>query len=109
MLLTFWLLSSLTLDCCSAALAIWVAMSWQPIFDRANSALGFRASLRDVTAQTRSVAMMLDAKNELERLLHAASHDLQEPVRLMQTYCQKLDRQLPAELAAQTLEKLGRR
>ncbi len=77
---------------------IWVAMSWQPIFDRAGTALGFRASLRDVTAQTRSVAMMLDAKNELERLLHAASHDLQEPVRLVQTYTQVLERELRDDL-----------
>ena len=77
---------------------IWVAMSWQPIFDRAGVSLGFRASMRDVTAQTRSIALMLDAKNELERLLHAASHDLQEPVRLVQTYTQVLERELREDL-----------
>ncbi len=86
---------------------IWVAMSWQPICDRAGRALGVRASIRDVTDQKRSINMMIDAKNELERLLFAASHDLQEPVRQVHTYTQVLERQLGEGMPNAASNSLG--
>jgi PAS domain S-box-containing protein len=85
---------------------LWVAMSWQAIFSQDRQALGFRASLYDVTERKYSVDMMLETKNELERLLYAASHDLQEPVRLVLTYSQMLERQVEGALASDGQDSL---
>jgi PAS domain S-box-containing protein len=76
----------------------WVAMSWQPIFDEAGVPLGSRSSVRDVTVQKNSADLLVEAKSELERLLFAASHDLQEPIRYILAYTQRLDREFGAEL-----------
>lgn len=76
----------------------WVAMSWQPIFDGAGEPLGSRSSIRDVTVQKHSADMLVEAKAELERMLFAASHDLQEPIRYILAYTQRLDREFGADL-----------
>ncbi|CAA7627893.1 Multi-sensor signal transduction histidine kinase [Candidatus Terasakiella magnetica] len=73
---------------------IWVAMSWQPIFNQEGRALGSRSSIRDITLQKESGDMLLEAKGELERMVFAASHDLQEPIRQIQTFVQRLQRDL---------------
>lgn len=72
---------------------LWVEMSWQPIFDDSGASLGFRVSIRDITVQRKSAEMLIDAKAELERMLFAASHDLQEPVRGILIHLQLLERQ----------------
>jgi len=82
---------------------LWVAMSWQPIFDGGGQSLGFRASIRDISQQKRASDLLLEAKAELERMLFAASHDLQEPARSILTFSQKLAQ----ELAADQSEKVG--
>jgi|GEM_PF-1043785 len=71
---------------------LWVAMSWQPALDSDGKSLGFRASLRDVTERHQSAEMLLAAKAELESMLFAASHDLQEPVRSILIHLQRLER-----------------
>jgi PAS domain S-box-containing protein len=76
----------------------WVAMSWQPIFDGSGEPLGSRSSIRDVTVQKHSADMLVEAKAELERMLFAASHDLQEPIRYILAYTQRLDREFGSEL-----------
>lgn len=76
----------------------WVAMSWQPIFDGAGEPLGSRSSIRDVTVQKHSADMLVEAKAELERMLFAASHDLQEPIRYILAYTQRLDREFGEDL-----------
>lgn len=44
---------------------IWVAMSWQPIFDNKGASLGYRASIRDISVEHRA----------REALEHQANHD----------------------------------
>ncbi|WP_043745031.1 sensor histidine kinase [Paramagnetospirillum magneticum] len=77
---------------------LWVAMSWQPIFDGEGAPLGSRSSIRDVTLQKHSSDVAVEAKAELERMLFAASHDLQEPIRYILAYTQRLDREFGTEL-----------
>ncbi|RAU23361.1 hypothetical protein CU669_04310 [Paramagnetospirillum kuznetsovii] len=77
---------------------LWVAMSWQPIFDPSGAPLGSRSSIRDITAQKQSADLLIEAKAELERMLFAASHDLQEPIREIQAYSQRLQREFAADL-----------
>lgn len=81
-----------------AGQVVWVAMSWQPIFDSLGRPLGTRSSIRDISLQKQSADLLLDAKAELERLLFAASHDLQEPVRYILAYAQRLDRETGTDL-----------
>ena len=77
---------------------IWAAMSWQPIFDAAGGPLGSRSSIRDIDIQRHSADLLVEAKGELERMLFAASHDLQEPVRYILSYTQRLERDLGSDL-----------
>jgi diguanylate cyclase (GGDEF)-like protein/PAS domain S-box-containing protein len=44
---------------------IWVAMSWQPIFDESGAPLGYRSSIRDISLE----------HNAREELAYQASHD----------------------------------
>jgi len=85
----------------------WVAMSWQPIFDGAGEPLGSRSSIRDVTVQKHSADMLLEAKAELERMLFAASHDLQEPIRYILAYTQRLDREFGADLPERAISSMN--
>ncbi len=78
---------------------IWVAMSWQPIFDPAGGALGTRSSIRDIDLQKHGADLLVEAKAELESMLFAASHDLQEPVRYILSYAQRLERDLGLDLS----------
>lgn len=74
----------------------WENATISPIRDAAGRITHYVALKEDTTQHKRNVDLLLDANTDVERMLFAASHDLQEPVRLMQTYCQKLDRQIPA-------------
>jgi PAS domain S-box-containing protein len=85
---------------------IWAAMSWQPIFDQDGNPLGSRSSIRDIDLQKRSADLLLDAKSELERMLFAASHDLQEPVRYVLSYSQRLERDLSNDLSEEARSSL---
>ncbi|KIM00672.1 Phytochrome two-component sensor histidine kinase Cyanobacterial phytochrome B [Paramagnetospirillum magnetotacticum MS-1] len=77
---------------------LWVAMSWQPIFDGEGAPLGTRSSIRDISVQKHSSDLAVEAKGELERMLFAASHDLQEPIRYILAYTQRLDREFGGEM-----------
>jgi len=86
---------------------LWIAMSWQPVLDEQGAPLGFRASLRDITDRKQSAEMLIAAKSELERLLFAASHDLQEPVRDILIHLQRLERQAAGALSEDALHSLA--
>ncbi len=85
---------------------VWVAASWQPIFDADGGGLGFRVSVRDITAQKQSANQLLETKTELEQLLYAASHDLREPIRQVLLYTQLLERQFGSALTDEARESL---
>ncbi|OAN55268.1 hypothetical protein A6A04_11470 [Paramagnetospirillum marisnigri] len=86
---------------------IWVAMSWQPIFDGAGESLGSRSSIRDITMQKHGADMLVEAKAELERLLFAASHDLKEPIREILSYTQRLGRDLGPDMSERVQEDVN--
>lgn len=85
----------------------WEIAIISPIRDPAGRITNYVALKEDVTQHKRNADMLLDANTDMERMLFAASHDLQEPVRLMQTYCQKLDRQLPDGMGAEARDSMA--
>jgi PAS domain S-box-containing protein len=50
---------------------IWVAMSWQPIFDGKGNSLGHRQSIRDVTARIQAEKALEKAEQEQEKEIQA--------------------------------------
>lgn len=85
----------------------WENATISPIRDGLGRITHYVALKEDITQHKRNADLLLDASTDLERMLFAASHDFQEPVRLMQVYCQRLDRQLPDEAGAAARESMG--
>lgn len=77
-----------------------------PIRDQTGRITNYVALKEDITQQKLNADMLIDANADNERMLFAASHDLQEPVRQMQTYCQLLERQLPDAAGPATRESM---
>lgn len=84
----------------------WESTTISPIRDGGGRITHYVALKEDITQRKANEDLLLHANTDVERMLFAASHDLQEPVRLMQTYCQRLDRQLPPEAAAAARESM---
>lgn len=76
------------------------------------SVAGFAAGIHDARAKTRELELeetvkQLKASNErLEQFAYAASHDLQEPLRMVSTYLQLVERRADDELSDETEEYL---
>lgn len=73
---------------------------------------GFAAGVHDARAKTRelelqeTVAELKTANERLEQFAYAASHDLQEPLRMVSTYLQLIERRADDDLSAETEEYL---
>ena len=85
----------------------------RPILDQQQALLGHIGSVEDVT-ERRQIDQALAAKRaeltrsnqDLERFAYVASHDLQEPLRMVSSYGQLLMRRHAAELSAEAQEFL---
>ena len=92
----------------------WGSITITALHDENNSVIGFVKVTRDLTErkkaedQVRQYAVDLEARNrELEQFVYVASHDLQEPMRKIQTFIQMIDKNAedPA-VTAKYLEKI---
>ena len=84
----------------------YVSISGEPVFDAEGVFRGYRGVGRDITRRNLAQAALRDAHDELERKAHelarsneelqqfayVASHDLQEPLRMISSYTQLLER-----------------
>lgn len=99
----------------------WVSVSGQPIFDEEGRFTGYRGIGKDITRRKTDEAALREAHDELERkareltrsndelqqFAYVASHDLQEPLRMVSSYTQLIVRRYDAQLDADGREFMG--
>jgi PAS domain S-box-containing protein len=92
-----------------------VSVTVSPIYDALGRIVGASQIARDTTEQVRAASRLAElnadlqrsnerlarSNEDLERFAFIASHDLQEPLRMITLYSQLLVKQYPAELADQ--------
>ena len=85
-----------------------VSLALSPIFDAAGEVIEVAAIARDMTERKRTENSLVErsrqletSNRELEQYAYVASHDLQEPLRKMASFCQLLARRYQGQLDEQ--------
>ncbi len=68
----------------------WMLSNGAPLFDRTGKFEGYIGSCIDITERKQVEEKLLRANEDLNQFAYAASHDLQEPLRMITTYAQLL-------------------
>jgi PAS domain S-box-containing protein len=74
------------------------------VYDEANRAIGARGIMMDITARKRAEDELRRSNEDLEHLASVASHDLQEPLRMITSYIQLVQKRYGDRLDAEAHE-----